>query len=170
VEFPNVPEFSGPDAPLVCDMSSNFLSRPINISKFGLIFAGAQKNIGISGLVVVIVREDVLHIKKKYFVPTILDYTVNSNGKSLVNTPPTFAIYMAGLTFKWILKNGGVKEMERRSTIKANLLYDCIDNSNGFYKTPVSPGSRSRMNVCFSLNTAELEDKFLKEAKAQGLV
>jgi len=179
VEFPVLPELGDsstssellpPPAPLVCDMSSNFLSRRVDVSKYGLIFAGAQKNCGISGIVIVIVREDLFKKKKKYPVPSILDYKVNSDGKSLVNTPPTFAIYMAGLMFKWILKQGGVQEMERISQIKSKLLYDYIDNSNGFYKTAVSPGSRSRMNVCFSLGTATLEESFLKEAKGLGMV
>jgi len=169
VEFPIVPEF--PDSvPVVCDMSSNFLSRTVDVSKYGVIFAGAQKNCGISGIVIVIVREDLLKKKKNYPVPTVLDYKVTSDANSLVHTPPTFAVYMAALMFKWILKHGGITEMERLSAIKSSLLYDCIDGSGGFYRPAVNPGSRSRMNVCFALKTPSMEENFLKEAKTQGMV
>ncbi|WP_035056842.1 3-phosphoserine/phosphohydroxythreonine transaminase [Andreprevotia chitinilytica] len=167
VEFPYIPN-SG-SVPLVCDMSSNILSKPVDISKFGLIYAGAQKNIGPSGLTLVIVREDLLgHARPG--TPTMLDYKVHADGESLYNTPPTFGIYVAGLVFKWLLAQGGLKGIEQRNIEKASLLYETIDSSSGFYSCPVEKPFRSRMNVPFCLADESLDDAFLEESKSRGLL
>ncbi|HSC80839.1 MAG TPA: 3-phosphoserine/phosphohydroxythreonine transaminase [Chitinolyticbacter sp.] len=166
VEFPYVPQSA---VPLVCDMSSNILSQPVDVSKFGLIYAGAQKNIGPSGLTLAIVREDLLgHARPG--TPTMLDYSVHAEADSLYNTPPTFGIYMAGLVFKWLLERGGVAGIEARNIEKAALLYETIDTSAGFYSCPVEKPFRSRMNVPFRLADESLDDAFLEGAKARGLV
>ncbi|KAF0814259.1 Phosphoserine aminotransferase [Andreprevotia sp. IGB-42] len=167
VEFPFIPD-SG-DVPLICDMSSNILSKPVDISKFGLIYAGAQKNIGPSGLTLAIVREDLLG-RARPETPTMLDYKVHADGESLYNTPPTFGIYVAGLVFKWLLSQGGVKGIEQRNIEKASLLYETIDASNGFYSSPVDKPYRSRMNVAFTLKDEKLDDAFLEGAKARDLL
>jgi len=167
VEFNWMPDTG--KVPLVADMSSNILSRPYDVSKFGLIYAGAQKNIGPAGLAVVIVREDLVgHADPR--LPTMLDYKIHADGDSMYNTPPTFAIYMAGLVFQWLKKNGGVVAMERVNITKANLLYAAIDASNGFYNCPVNKADRSRMNVPFTLKDATLDGEFLKQADAHGLL
>lgn len=155
--------------PLVCDMSSNFLSRPIDVIKYGLIFAGAQKNCGIAGLGIVVVRNDLIG-KQRSHTPTLQNYKVIAESKSLHNAPPTFAIYVAGLCFKWLLRNGGLEAMDKISKEKSDLVYDTIDNSNGFYTCPVSCESRSRMNVVFSIaNNKQLETEFITEAANEGL-
>jgi phosphoserine aminotransferase len=167
VEFDWVPDTG--KVPLVADMSSNILSRPYDVSRFGLIYAGAQKNIGPAGLTLVIVREDLVgHADPR--LPTMLDYKIHADGDSMYNTPPTFAIYMAGLVFQWLKKNGGVPAMERVNIAKANLLYAAIDASNGFYHCPVNKADRSRMNVPFTLQDANLDGEFLKQADARGLL
>ncbi len=167
VEFDWVPEVG--DVPLVADMSSNILSRPVDVSKFGLIYAGAQKNIGPAGLTLVIVREDLVgHADPR--LPTMLDYKIHADNDSMYNTPPTFAIYMSGLVFQWLKKNGGIAAMERTNVAKAKLLYDAIDASNGFYKCPVNKADRSRMNVPFTLKDASLDGDLLKQADARGLL
>ena len=167
VEFNWVPG-TGP-VPLVADMSSNILSRPVDVSKFGLIYAGAQKNIGPAGLTVVIVRDDLVgHADPR--LPTMLDYKIHADSDSMYNTPPTYAIYIAGLVFQWLKKNGGVAAMEKTNIAKANLLYGAIDASNGFYKCPVNKADRSRMNVPFTLKDAGLDGDFLKQADARGLL
>ncbi len=167
VEFGWVPDTG--KVPLVADMSSNILSRPYDVSKFGLIYAGAQKNIGPAGLTLVIVREDLIgHADPR--LPTMLDYKIHADADSMYNTPPTFAIYMAGLVFRWLKKNGGVAAMERANIAKANLLYAAIDASNGFYRCPVNRADRSRMNVPFTLKDANLDGDFLKQADARGLL
>jgi phosphoserine aminotransferase len=167
VEFGWVPGTG--KVPLVADMSSNILSRPYDVSKFGLIYAGAQKNIGPAGLTLVIVREDLVgHADPR--LPTMLDYKIHADNDSMYNTPPTFAIYMAGLVFQWLKKNGGVAAMERVNIAKANLLYATIDASNGFYHCPVNKADRSRMNVPFTLKDANLDGDFLKQADARGLL
>lgn len=171
VEFPFVPAstFEGKDIPLVCDMSSNILSRPLDIAKFGVIYAGAQKNIGPSGLTLAIVREDLLgHARPG--TPTMLDYQVHAAADSLYNTPPTFGIYVAGLVFKWLLSNGGVAAMEARNIEKAALLYETISASNDFYRCPVEKAFRSRMNVPFFLHDDALNEAFLEGAQARGLL
>jgi len=166
VEFNWVPEVG--DVPLVCDMSSNILSRPIDVSKFGLIYAGAQKNIGPAGLTVVIVREDLMGDALPG-TPTIFDYKIQAENDSMYNTPPTYAIYIAGLVFQWLKKEGGLEAIEQRNIRKAKLLYDLIDASS-LYQSPVAKECRSRMNVPFTLKKPELDEQFLKEAKEHGLV
>jgi phosphoserine aminotransferase len=165
VEFSYVPD-SG-KVPLVADMSSTILSRPIDISKFGLIYAGAQKNIGPSGLVVVIVRDDLIG-KARAGTPTVFDYKAMADDGSMLNTPPTFAWYMAGLVFKWLKTQGGLAEVGKRNRAKAEKLYAAIDGS-GFYKNPVAKDARSWMNVPFTLPKPELDKVFLAEAAEVGL-
>ncbi|CRI66211.1 Phosphoserine aminotransferase (PSAT) [Thiocapsa sp. KS1] len=165
VEFPYVPDVG--DKPLVADMSSTILSRPIDVSRFGLIYAGAQKNIGPAGLVIVIVREDLLG-QTLPATPTMLDYKVQADNDSMYNTPPTYAWYLAGLVFEWLKGIGGLEAMGKINARKAELLYKTIDDS-GFFKNPVEPASRSWMNVPFTLANPELDDTFIKEAKAANL-
>lgn len=171
VEFdyvPNPENYDSAKVPLVTDMSSNILSRPIDVSKFGLIYAGAQKNVGPAGLTIVIVREDLLG-KARQETPYLFDYKTLSDNASMANTPPAFAWYVAGLVFKWIKNQGGLVEMEKRNKRKAALLYKTIDES-GFYKNPVHPSCRSIMNVPFTLKSSELEGPFQKEAAQAGLL
>jgi phosphoserine aminotransferase len=153
--------------PLVADMSSHILSRPVEVSKFGLIYAGAQKNIGPAGLVVVIVREDLLgHAMPT--TPNVLDYKAMAEADSMINTPPTFSVYLAGLTFKWLLERGGLAAAEKTNLRKSKMLYDYID-AQGFYSNPVARQDRSRMNVPFRLRDDKLDAKFLAAAQARGL-
>jgi phosphoserine aminotransferase len=166
VEFHWIPETG--DVPLVCDMSSNILSRPVDVSKYGLIYAGAQKNIGPAGLTIVIVREDLVgHAQPK--PPAMLDYKTHVDAESMYNTPPTYSIYIAGLVFQWLKKNGGVAAMEQKNIAKANALYDYLDTTE-FYRNPVAKSDRSRMNVPFTLRDAALDEEFLKGAKARGMI
>jgi phosphoserine aminotransferase len=165
VEFPYVPETNG--VPLVADMSSNILSRPIDVSKFALIYAGAQKNIGPSGLVVVIVRDDLLG-KARAGTPAVWDYKTMADEGSMLNTPPTFGLYFAGLVFKWLKAHGGLQAIGERNRAKAAALYGYIEDS-GFYRNPVSKNARSWMNVPFTLAKPELDKTFLTEANAAGL-
>lgn len=167
VEFPFVPETG--EVPLVADMSSTILSRPVDVSRFGLIYAGAQKNIGPSGLTIVIVREDLIGGVAEG-TPVMLDYKTHADNESMYNTPPCYAWYVAGLTFKWLLGNGGLEQMARVNERKAAKLYSFIDGSGGFYKNPVAPAVRSWMNIPFTLKDPALDETFLKEAKAAGLV
>jgi len=166
VEFPYVPETGG--VPLVADMSSTILSRPIEVAKFGLIYAGAQKNIGPSGLVVVIVREELLGRARKD-VPAVWSYQAVAQEGSMFNTPPTFSWYLAGLIFKWLKAQGGLVAMAERNRVKAERLYAAIDGS-GFYANPVARSCRSWMNVPFTLAKPALEGAFLAEARAAGLI
>ena len=165
VEFHWTPETG--DVPLVADMSSHILSRPLDVSKFGLIYAGAQKNIGPAGLVVVIVREDLLG-QALPGTPNVLDYKLQSDADSMLNTPPTFSVYLAGLTFQWLLEGGGLPGIERVNIRKAALLYGYID-SQDFYSNPVDKADRSRMNVPFRLRDDSLDAQFLAAAEARGL-
>ncbi len=165
VEFPYVPETGG--VPLVADMSSNILSRPIAVGRYGLIYAGAQKNIGPAGLTLVIAREELLG-KARPRIPAILDYAQLAAHGSMLNTPPTFAWYIAALVFEWLERQGGLAAMEARNRAKAELLYGAIDAS-AFYRNPVAKPCRSRMNVPFTLARPELDPLFLSEARAQGL-
>jgi phosphoserine aminotransferase len=165
VEFPYIPETGG--VPLVADMSSNILSRPIAIERFGLIYAGAQKNIGPAGLAVVIVRADLLRGARPV-TPSVFDYQAMVREGSMLNTPPTFAWYMAGLVFKWLKAQGGLAAIAAHNAAKARLLYEAIDAS-GFYANPVAKHCRSLMNVPFTLNEPEFESTFLTEARAAGL-
>jgi phosphoserine aminotransferase len=165
VEFSYVPQTG--EAPLVADMSSSILSRPVDVSKFGLIYAGAQKNIGPSGLVVVIVREDLLG-RSRPDTPKVFDYRAVADDGSMLNTPPTFAWYMAGLVFKWIKAAGGVQALGERNRLKARTLYAAIDASP-FYSNAVAHDARSWMNVTFTLRNPELNKQFLSEAAAAQL-
>jgi phosphoserine aminotransferase len=165
VEFDYVPVT---DAPLVADFSSTILSRPIDVSKFGLIYAGAQKNIGPSGICVVIVREDLIG-KARPGTPSVWDFKAMADEGSMLNTPPTFGWYFAGLVFKWLKKQGGLKAIEQRNRAKAETLYGFIEGS-GFYKSPVAKNARSWMNVPFTLAKPELDKQFCTEAAQAGLV
>ncbi|MBL8524704.1 MAG: 3-phosphoserine/phosphohydroxythreonine transaminase [Betaproteobacteria bacterium] len=156
------------DVPLVADMSSHILSRPMDVSKYGCIYGGAQKNIGPSGLTFVIVREDLLGGAHP-MTPSVFDYTQQANNEWMLNTPPTFAVYLAGLTFKWLKQQGGVVAMEAQNIAKAKLLYGCIDGSNGFYRNDVAVPDRSRMNVPFFLKDESLNALFLDESAKAGL-
>ncbi len=156
------------DVPLVCDMSSNILSRPVDVSKFGLIYAGAQKNIGPAGLTIVIVREDLVGQALPQ-TPLMLDYKTHVDNDSMYNTPPTYAIYIAGLVFRWLKQQGGLAAMEKHNREKAALLYDFLDGS-GFFLSPVAKPDRSLMNVPFTLKKPELDEEFLKGAKARGMI
>lgn len=166
VEFPFIPEVG--DVPLVSDMTSNLLSRPLNVSRHGVIFAGAQKNIGPSGLVIVIVREDLIGHAPKH-IPSMYDYAVQAKNDSMFNTPPTYSWYMSGLVLKWIKQQGGLKAMEKLSHIRSGKLYQVIDDSD-FYHNSINPKYRSNMNVSFTLNDDSLNEKFVSEAKDHGLV
>ncbi|WP_440029872.1 3-phosphoserine/phosphohydroxythreonine transaminase [Chromobacterium amazonense] len=167
LQFPYVPsEQHG--VPLVCDMSSDFLSREIDVSRFGMIYAGAQKNIGPSGLTVLVIREDLLG-KARADIPTMLNYQVHADADSMYNTPATYPIYIAGLVFKWLKEQGGVKGIATRNEEKAGLLYHVIDNSQGFYSTHIEPPFRSKMNVVFKLKDESLDEIFLLEARKNGL-
>ena len=166
VEFHDVPEVGG--APLVADMSSDILSRPIDVAKFGIIYAGAQKNIGASGLVVMIVREDLLERCPKD-IPKIFNYAEHAAAGSMLNTPNTFGWYLASLVFKWLLAEGGMPAIAQRNRMKAELLYGYIDES-GYYANPVEKSARSRMNVPFTLPRPELDALFLQQSQAAGLL
>jgi phosphoserine aminotransferase len=154
--------------PLVADMSSHILSRPVEVSRYGLIYGGAQKNIGPAGLTLVIVRDDLIG-QAAAFTPSAFDYKQQAEADSMFNTPPTYAIYVAGLVFKWLKAQGGLAEIERRNIAKAKLLYDYLDQSK-FFVSPVEPRDRSRMNVPFKLRNEALDEAFLKGAKAHGMV
>ncbi|MEE9310651.1 MAG: 3-phosphoserine/phosphohydroxythreonine transaminase [Cocleimonas sp.] len=166
VEFPFIPETG--DIPLIADMSSNILSRPMGVSKFGMIYAGAQKNIGPAGLTIVIVREDLIG-NAMDICPAMLNYDIHSNNDSMYNTPPTYAWYLAGLVFKWIKEKGGLEAIGKINARKASKLYAAIDASS-FYKNTVDKTCRSIMNIPFTLVNADLDGVFLEEASARGLV
>ncbi len=166
VEFPYVPD-SG-DVPLIADMSSTILSRPIDVSRFGMIYAGAQKNIGPAGLTIVIIRDDLIgHAAEN--TPVMLDYKTHAENESMYNTPPTYSWYMAGLVFQWLRELGGLEGMAKINQRKAEKLYAAIDGSD-FYANPVEKSSRSWMNIPFTLANADLDADFLAGAKKAGLV
>jgi len=168
VEFftePTPPE----GVPLVCDTSSNFVSRPIDVSKYALLYAGAQKNAGPSGVTVVIARDDMIE-RTPANLPVMLDYKTLAASGSLHNTPPCFAIYMVGLVFKWAKKQGGLAAIEKTNRTKAGLVYNAIDQSGGFYRGHTKPNARSLMNIPFRLPSEELEDTFAKDAKKNNLI
>ena len=166
VEFHHIPETG--NVPLVSDMTSNLLSRPVDFSRYGIVFAGAQKNLGPAGLVVVIIREDLIgHAGGK--VPAMYDYAVHLKEHSMYNTPPTYSWYIAGLVLQWVKAQGGVPEMERRAMKKSGKLYRFIDNSD-FYHNPVAQDCRSRMNIPFTLEDETLNPRFISEANASGLL
>lgn len=167
VQFPTEP-LTG-QVPLVCDMSSDFLSRPIDIERYGVIYAGAQKNAGSAGATVVIIRDDLLEAAPAD-LHTMLDYRTHAGKKSAYNTPPVFSIYVILLVTRWLLNDiGGLKKMAELNRQKAQLLYEAIDQSNGFYRGHAQPASRSMMNVTFTLPTPELEQRFMQEAQKQDL-
>ncbi len=165
VEFPYIPDTG--DLPLVADMSSTLLSRPLDVRRFGVIYAGAQKNIGPAGLTVVIVREDLLG-RAQPATPTMFDYQTHARSGSMYNTPPTYSWYLAGLVFAWLKRRGGLAAMAEVNRRKAQKLYHAIDSSD-FYHNPVDPACRSWMNVPFTLADPALDETFLAEARAAGL-
>lgn len=167
VEFPEPIDTGG--VPLVADFSSSILSRPIDVTKYGVIYAGAQKNIGPSGLVVMVIRKDLLE-RPGQPRAKILSYKEHAAQGSMLNTPPTFAWYLAGLVFEWMREQGGVAEFAARNRRKAEALYAAIDGSGGFYRNPVAKGARSLMNVPFMLHEPALDAIFLKESEAAGLL
>ena len=159
--------FPDKDALLISDMSSDILSRPVDVGRFGLIFAGAQKNMGPAGVTIVIIREDLLE-RSPVGIPTMLRYRTHADNGSMFNTPPCFAVYCVGLVMKWLRELGGVEAIEKINDEKADLLYSAIDAAD-FYRGHAEPASRSKMNVSFNLPTPELEAKFIAEAAARGL-
>lgn len=165
--FSELPNTKGKD--LVSDQSSCFLSEPIDVKKYGLIFAGAQKNIGPAGVVIVIIREDLIRDDVMPFTPTMLKYKTHSDSNSLYNTPPCFNIYFCGKVFKWLINNGGLGKQKERNIEKAKILYDYLDNSK-LFKPTVRKDSRSLMNVCFVTGNEDVDKKFVSEAKSEGLV
>ena len=164
-KFPYIPDTG--DVPLVADMSSCILSEPVDVTKFGVIYAGAQKNMAPAGLTVVIVREDLLGWTNP-MTPSMLDWKLMADNDSMYNTPPCYAIYVAGLVYEWLLSIGGLEKMKKRNAEKASLLYDYLD-SQDYYIAPVDKGSRSMMNVTFVTGDADLDKKFAKEAGEAGL-
>lgn len=167
IQFHTIPDVG--DRPLVADMSSDILSRPLDAKKFALIYAGAQKNLGPSGVTAVLLRESWLASANKK-VPTMLRYNTHVKNNSLYNTPPSFGVYMLNLVLGWIENLGGLSAMAQRNEQKAKFLYDAIDGSNGYYRGHAEPNSRSLMNVTFRLPSEELEKKFVSEAQKAGMV
>ncbi|XP_026321943.1 probable phosphoserine aminotransferase [Hyposmocoma kahamanoa] len=171
VEFDFIPDTKG--VPLVADMSSNFMSKKVDVSKFGVIYGGAQKNIGTSGVALVIVREDLLNHALP-ICPSIFDWTITYKADSILNTPPMYAIYIMGRVLQWIERQGGLDKMSELAEKKSKLVYDTIDQSNGFYYAPVAKKVRSRMNIPFRIGSPAgndaLEKEFLKGAEALGLI
>ena len=163
------PSFPKTKAPLIADMSSDIMSRRVNVSDFGMIYAGAQKNLGPSGLALVIIRKDLVG-RTPANVPTMLRYETYTKENSLYNTPPTFGIYMICLVTDWMKEVGGLEAIEKMNDEKAALLYKAIDGSNGYFSTPVKKDSRSKMNIVFRLPTEELEARFLKLASESGMI
>ena len=165
VEFHWTPDTG--EVPLVADASSHILSRPMDVTRYGLIYAGAQKNIGPAGLVIVIVREDLIG-HAAAITPSVFDFKVQAESDSMYNTPPTYGIYVAGLVFQWLKKLGGLTKMEEQNVRKAALVYDYLDQTE-FYHSPVAKADRSRMNIPFTLRNDALDKGFLADAEAQGL-
>jgi len=164
-EFPAL----GGNVPLIADMSSDILSKPVDVSKFGMIYAGAQKNLGPSGVTVVIIRDDLAADNPKT-IPTMFRYETHAKNSSLYNTPPSFSVYMVSLVLQWIKDKGGVAAMEQFNRDKTKLIYDAIDNSGGFYTGCAQTQSRSIMNITFRIHSTELEKQFIKESEAEGFV
>jgi phosphoserine aminotransferase len=167
VEYHSIPRVEK-DIPLVADASSHFLSRPVDVSKFGLIYAGAQKNAGPAGLTFVIVREDLTGQVAKG-TPSVMDYKLQADADSMLNTPASYSMYVAGLVFKWLKQLGGLAAVEKLNIEKARLLYDVLDASQVFHN-PVAKEDRSRMNIPFTLKDAKLDEAFLKGATERGMV
>lgn len=169
VEFNWTPKLTHTDTiPLVADMSSNILSRPLDVTQFGLIYAGAQKNIGPAGLVIVIIRDDLLDAATPD-TPTLFQYKTHADNASMYNTPPTYAIYIMGLVLEWLIQLGGLNAIEQINIKKASLLYDLLDSTD-FYHCPVVKSDRSRMNVPFTLKNDALDKAFLTQAQSHGLI
>ena len=166
IEYHWIPDTRG--VPLVADMSSHILSRPIDASRYGVIYAGAQKNIGPAGLTIVIVREDLLG-QVIPGTPAMYDYKIHADNESMYNTPPTYGLYIAGLVFQWLKKNGGLAAMQKVNNEKAGLIYGVLDSSS-FYSSPVAKEDRSIMNVPFRLKSESLDEEFLKQAKSRGMI
>jgi phosphoserine aminotransferase len=166
VEFQGIPEVG--NLTLVADMSSNILSRPVDVSRFGVFYAGAQKNLGPAGITIVIVREDLIGHAHP-LTPSVLDYKLQADNGSMLNTPPTYNWYLLGLVLDWLKEQGGISAIEARNIRKADKLYAAIDASP-FYSNPVDPYVRSRMNIPFLLANTDLEEAFLAQAKEHGLV
>ncbi|KAI3869627.1 hypothetical protein MKX03_011824 [Papaver bracteatum] len=169
VEFKDYPTPKNKDGILIADMSSNFCSKPVDVSKFGIIYAGAQKNVGPSGVTIVIIRKDLIGNAQE-ITPVMLDYKIHAENNSLYNTPPCYGIYMCGLVFEDLVNQGGLVEVEKRNMKKAEILYNAIDGSGGFYRCPVEKSVRSLMNVPFTLEKSELEAEFIKEATKEKMV
>jgi phosphoserine aminotransferase len=167
-QWQTIPEVG--NIPLICDMSSDFMSRKLDFSKFSLIYAGAQKNVGPAGAYIVVIKKDILERQKKVNLFTMLNYETHIKKDSMFNTPPTFPIYIIGLVMKWIKNAGGLEAIEKENEKKAGLLYDFIDNSDGFYIGTTEKESRSKMNVTFILKNRDLEAKAIEEAKTKGLI
>ena len=166
IEYHWIPDTRG--VPLVADMSSHILSRPIDASRYGVIYAGAQKNIGPAGLTIVIVREDLLG-QVIPGTPAMYDYRIHADNESMYNTPPTYGLYIAGLVFQWLKKNGGLAAMQKVNNEKAGLIYGVLDSSS-FYSSPVAKEDRSIMNVPFRLKSESLDEEFLKQARSRGMI
>ena len=166
VEFDGLPDAGS--VPIVADMSSHILSRPVDVSQYGVIYGGAQKNIGPAGLCIVIVREDLLDRASK-LTPAVFNWKIQAENQSMINTPPTYSIYIAGLVFEWLLAQGGVEAIEQKNIAKAKLLYDYVDNTD-FYTNNIAINNRSRMNIPFFLCDESLNDAFLKGAAEHGLL
>jgi phosphoserine aminotransferase len=164
-QWPDLNAFSHPN--LVADMSSDIMSKPFNVSNYALIYAGAQKNLGPAGVTAVIIRKNLLIENEK--LPSILSYQVHAKNRSLYNTPPVYSIYLLNLVLQWIEEQGGVKEMEVRNKKKADIIYNAIDNSDGFYNGYATPESRSHMNITFTLRDPELEKRFIQESEESGI-
>ncbi|KAJ4970460.1 hypothetical protein NE237_003559 [Protea cynaroides] len=169
VEFKSYPTPKNKNGILVADMSSNFCSKPVDVSKFGLIYAGAQKNVGPSGVTIVIVRKDLIG-NAQPITPVMLDYKTHADNNSLYNTPPCYGIYMCGLVFDHLLEQGGLEAVQKNNMKKAEILYNTIDGSGGFYRCPVEKSVRSLMNVPFTLERSDLEAEFIKEAAKEKMV
>ena len=168
-ELPDLKAITGQDIPLVLDASSHILTRPIDWNRTSLVFAGAQKNVGISGLTLVFVHEDLIR-RAMPICPTILDYGIMAKTESMYNTPPTFAIYVAGLVLQWIKLHGGLEQMQLNALARSELIYNCIDRSSGFYNNPVAHGVRSRVNIPFFLKDEQLNDLFIQKAKENRIL
>lgn len=168
IEFPQTPQV-GEEVPLICDMSSSIMSRPLDITRFGLVYAGTQKNLGIAGLTIVIVRDDLVARSAQAITPSIFNYALQIKNHSMYNTPPVFPWYITGLMFKWLKEQGGLVAIGARNQRKAAKLYQYIDQ-NGFYQNPVQLAARSRMNVIFYLPDAEIEKLFISQSQAAGFI
>jgi phosphoserine aminotransferase len=166
IEYHWLPDTRG--VPLVADMSSHILARPVDVSRYGVIYAGAQKNIGPAGLTIVIVRDDLIG-QAIAGTPAMLDYKIHADNESMYNTPPTYGLYIAGLVFQWLKKNGGLAAMQKVNEEKAGLIYDVLDKSS-FYSSPVAKEDRSIMNVPFRLKSETLDEEFLKQARSRGMI